>query len=213
MWLEKLCNKNEIRENASRENERLGNARSLSISENMTFIGVPQSLSDVLQGRDKRVLIQQHLQKQFEKPLVSFKLNIPGAVKYSPEIHEIFDAGVKAFRQQIEAKGHVIAFEKSIVENTGPEYFAVMEASTACVKALTLHIEDQHPLGRIFDFDVLDEKGVQLSRQDLGMDQRLCLVCEKDAFVCARQRSHELEVLIHKILELHQAFFKGGIIF
>ena len=42
------------------------------------------TLEQVLQNRDARAAAQQHLLSQYQKPLLSYSLNIPGPVKNSP---------------------------------------------------------------------------------------------------------------------------------
>lgn len=174
------------------------------------FKGDVQSLADIMAARDKRVHIQQTLLRTFERPLVSFKLNTPGPVKYSPALHQIFDGGVVAFRQAMAAAGHAILFEKLNYDNSGPEYFAVFDAPPKSVKALSAAVESAHSLGRLFDFDVVGLDGSQISRSDLGLPGRSCLLCSQDAFVCARERRHGLEALQGHIQNLYQHYFKGG---
>lgn len=171
------------------------------------FNGKPQGLTEVLQARDARVAEQALLLKKFEKPLISYKLNMPGPVKYSPEIHKIFDAGLEDFRGAMASAGQDILFEKLIYEDCGPEYFAVFDGSPQTVKHIAILVEDNHPLGRLFDFDVLNQKGWQLSRQAFDLKQRRCLICEEAAVVCSRERNHGLEALLAKIQDLYQAYF------
>ena len=172
------------------------------------FIGEYQTVTDVMKARDERAYIQRTLQSTFDRPLVSFKMNIPGPVKYNDDIHRMFDEGLKAFREQMKAVGYAIAFEKLIYENSGPEYFAVFDASPQAVKYLTSSIENHHGLGRIFDFDVLQLSGDQLSREDIGMGRRKCLVCEQEAFICSRERNHGLQALLEKIHAMYRAYFQ-----
>lgn len=172
------------------------------------FKGEPQTLEMVLKARDERVYIQQTLRRTFNRPLVSYKLNMPGEVKYCPEIHRMFDAGLEAFRVAMADQQVVIAFEKLIYEHSGPEYFAVLEAEADWIKRQTVMLEEKHPLGRLFDMDVISEQGVSLSRTDFSMGPRKCLICEAEAFVCARARNHGLENLQSAIVQMYRDYFK-----
>lgn len=169
--------------------------------------GKPQGLMAVLEARDARVTEQQKLLKNFKKPLISYKLNVPGPVKYSPEIHKIFDAGLEDFRGAMASAGQDILLEKLIYEDSGPEYLAVFDGSPQTVKHIAILVENNHPLGRLFDFDILNEKGQQLSRQAFDLKQRRCLICDEAAVVCSRERNHGLEALLAQIQELYQAYF------
>ena len=60
---------------------------------------------------------------------------------------------------------------------------------------LAVELEDIDPIGRLYDMDVLDTDGKKISREDMGLPRRKCLLCENDAAVCARSRAHSLEAL------------------
>ena len=59
-------------------------------------------------------------------------------------------------------------------------------------KRLCCSIEDGHPLGRLMDIDVIVE-GKPLSREDIGLAARHCLLCEKPARECMRAHNHSPE--------------------
>ena len=60
------------------------------------------------------------------------------------------------------------------------------------------HIEEAHPLGRLFDIDVLDSEGHKLSRPQY----RPCLICGNQAQLCARTRRHTVAEMQAKIEEM-----------
>jgi Phosphoribosyl-dephospho-CoA transferase (holo-ACP synthetase) len=67
------------------------------------------------------------------------------------------------------------------------------------LKEFVLQIEYGHPIGRLFDFDVIGCDGNAVSREMLKYSKRKCLICGKDAYVCARSRAHNVEDLLKKI--------------
>ncbi len=69
-----------------------------------------------------------------------------------------------------------------------------------------VEVEDTHPLGRLFDIDVIDTQGVVLSRDQLRFARRRCFVCGRDAKLCARNRVHPLTGLIDKLSEIIHAY-------
>lgn len=77
---------------------------------------------------------------------------------------------------------------------TGPEALLVVAAPAEAVKRATVDLEDRHPLGRLWDIDVFP-----LTRRDLGLPPRTCLVCGEAAHACARSRAHALDDLIAAI--------------
>ncbi len=59
-------------------------------------------------------------------------------------------------------------------------------------------------LGRLFDLDVIRPDGRQVSRTELGLPQRLCLICGNSAKDCARSRWHTVAELQEKTRSILQ---------
>lgn len=173
------------------------------------FQGEKQSLQDILKAREIREQRQRYLLNNFGNTLVSFKLNIPGPVKYNPLIKSIFDEGLEEFRKAIKYINCQIIIEEVSYNNSGPEYFGIIAKDAKELKAITVEIEDKHPLGRIYDFDLWEGMEHQLSREEMGMVPRKCLLCQEDAFICSRSRNHSLEELISRIEEMTLDYFKN----
>ena len=154
------------------------------------------TLEQLLESRDKRAEFQTILLKGYNTPLVSFTVNMPGKVKKNYRSARIFDAGVTAIREAL--AGHIVYFK--LLDNlTGPEgYFAVDMAADE-LKAAMCRIEEEHPLGRLMDIDVLSAPGRHVSRTELGQQPRKCLVCGGMAAACTRSRAHPVEQLIAAI--------------
>lgn len=172
------------------------------------FKGKEQSLEDILKAREVRVQYQQYLLESFEKNIISYKLNIPGPLKYNSLIKKIFDEGLLALNKKLYESGIEAVFKRTIYKESGPEYFGVFSESAELVKRLTITIEETHPLGRLYDFDVLDTTGKQVERQNMGISSRKCLLCEKNAFECGRSRNHKISDLTAKIESMALDYFK-----
>lgn len=175
---------------------------------NLYFKGKEQSLQNILIARDRRVEYQAYLLEKFKNTVISYKLNIPGPIKYNSLTRDIFDEGLRNLGEKIKASFIEVIHEKVTYEDTGAEYFGCFNEEADIMKEIAVSIEEEHPLGRLFDFDVLNEYGIQISRQDMGIEARKCLLCEKNAFECGRSRKHEIKDLIRKIESMHKAYFK-----
>ena len=71
-------------------------------------------------------------------------------------------------------------------------------------KKLSCQIEDSHPLGRLFDIDILAADGTPLSREQVGDTPRQCLLCEHESRWCIRNHTHtqaELHTRINEMIE------------
>jgi len=172
------------------------------------FIGEEQTLQDILASREERVEYQKYLLSKFGHTVVSYKLNIPGPIKYNSLIKQIFEEGLSVFRLGLEKSSIKIENDHVTYNNSGPEYFAVINSSPYIIKEITTKIEENHPLGRIYDFDVLNFKGIHIERQELGIKPRKCLICHRNAFECGRSRTHAVSELIEKIENMALDYFK-----
>lgn len=134
--------------------------------------------------------------------LISFTLNIAGAVKSCSLFSWAFDRGVEVIAESLAAAG----IETGKVEITegiaGCEYTAIAYAEPERVKLITAETEELHPLGRIFDIDVIRPDGAKVSRTDLGATGRTCILCGKPVFICGRSRAHSTEEVLEKQIEI-----------
>lgn len=150
------------------------------------------TLQEILDAREARVLRQQELLATYQKPLICFTMNIPGPVKLDRDVSIGFFVGCRLLRDSL--AGHLIYAEEHR-RNTGCEAFYVADLPARELKMLALEIEDGDSVGRLFDMDVLDTDGRKLSREELGLPRRKCLLCDRDAAECASRRAHPLEEL------------------
>ncbi len=147
------------------------------------------TLSDILFAREARARRQDALLAAFQKTLICFTMNIAGEIKNSPLITQGFLLGERILKAQIP----VLYCEKNMAD-TGCEGYYVTELSATDAKRICTEIENSLPIGRLFDMDVLDKNGQKLERGT----PRACLLCDKDARICARTRAHGLEALKEK---------------
>lgn len=172
--------------------------------------GEPQTLADILQARDERQARHDRLLRQYNHTLLSYKLNMPGSVKSNRLLCRVFDEGLRVIKAGLQGRAMPIVFEETLYQNSGPEFFGVVAAAAGDVKALSMDIEDTHPLGRLYDIDILDATGKKYDRSDMQRPERRCLICDQPAFVCGRSRAHSSEELLVKIQGMYDAYFFAG---
>ena len=149
------------------------------------------SLREVLDARERRAWKQQELLREFQRPVLSFTMNIPGPVKDSPLIRRGFAAGLRRLDAALDQAGFVLLSREETLEPTGCELLCAVEAEAAELKRICLAIEEHCPLGRLFDMDVIGTDGHKLARQE----ERCCLVCGRQGRGCASRRIHSLTEL------------------
>ena len=132
--------------------------------------GREAALEEILLRREERVREQRELLSQGGGCLVSFTMNIPGARKRFPLAEDGFREGCAVLKAAI-PQGQLLA-ERYVSGDTGDEAMFLLTAEAEEIKRLTVGLEERHPLGRLWDMDVLDRAGKSLSRTALGLPPR-----------------------------------------
>ena len=159
------------------------------------------SVEDMAQARESRAALQEKLLSN-NHTVVCLTMNIPGPQKVSPLIEEAFFEGIRLVSDALpkDQTGKPATPVHLTLKKTGLEAFFALNADARQIKRTLVSIEDETPLGRLFDIDVLSAfDGVKLSRETLGLPARKCLLCGKPAFLCARSRAHSVADLIDEI--------------
>lgn len=115
-----------------------------------------------------------------------FTVVAPWPIKDSEVTRRIFNHGVTALRALAAKQGWQIQEQAALVSASGPEGMLSIAAPARDLKLATIELEHSHPLGRLWDIDVLTPEGDILSRRDYSLPPRRCLLCEQSAAVCAR---------------------------
>ena len=159
------------------------------------------TLEQLLASRDARARHQRDLLGKYPgRSLVCMTVQLPGSVKRSDLSLRIAQAGVEAVRKAFSPE-----YEELKDLETGYEGYFLVPMAPLELKRLTCGIEDAHPLGRLMDIDVLASASpthadaVIISREDIGLPQRKCLLCDRPARICMRERAHATEELLQEI--------------
>jgi len=164
------------------------------------------TLQEILLNRERRVLRQRAAIEAFGRPLISITLVTPGPVKDSPTSRRVMHHALRTLETLMASRGWQILNREEFLDPTGPEALLVVAASSRELKAATAHLEDEHPLGRLWDIDVIDTLGTACSRSTLGLPARRCLLCQEDAHLCVRSRAHPLPELQQAVQEIVHAY-------
>ncbi|GAB6091970.1 citrate lyase holo-[acyl-carrier protein] synthase [Furfurilactobacillus curtus] len=161
--------------------------------------GISQSIADVLANKDQRVQSQRQLAKRYsDQTIVTLKLNIPGPIKNNDALTQIFEKGKNIWQVRLNQEQFVVTEVQQWNKETGCESLMVIDGSAQRLKQFAVRFEDETPLGRLFDVDVLVNDGQRLqalSRTQLNLPVRQCFICGRSAKACARSRRHSIEEL------------------
>lgn len=155
----------------------------------------------ILDSREEKTRKQGELLSIYRTTLISYGVNSPGIYKNTQLYNDIFSVGYEKILDILRKNDIVIDYARESREETGPEGYLAVDADASLVKKLMCEIENEHRLGRILDIDVFDKDFNQLSRTELGLEKRKCMICEHEARSCIRTRRHSYQELLEKIEE------------
>lgn len=162
------------------------------------------TLDMLLESREKRWQLQRQLiQDNPGLTLVCLTVIMPGNVKRNAQSLVVAHAAVEAIQ---EAFVQSIQWQREQDLSTGYEGYYLVDMSMIDCKRLACEIEDNHPLGRLFDIDVINTHVEPVSRSVIGREGRKCLLCDHDARYCMRNHTHTRDELQQKIQQMIEAY-------
>lgn len=176
------------------------------------FNGEIVTLAEMATSREQRYLRQQFLLQKFpHASLLCATMNIPGPIKSSPILNQVFQDMITLIKEPLQGS---LLIERNEHLKTGWEYYAVTSLNHLDLKKKMIVIENSHSLGRLMDLDVLscNEQNLPktISRQDLGFPSRKCYICQENAKYCSRSRKHSAEDMQKAIAKRIKTFYSGG---
>lgn len=161
---------------------------------------MPISLPQLLDARDARAALERDLLARYaDCTLVVLTVVMPGAEKRTEASLLVARAACAALDKLLAAHCRH-RLERDLA--TGFEAYWLVDLPQLEAKRRTVELEDTHPLGRLFDADVILPGGRPLSRTELGAPPRRCLLCDREARFCMRNGSHTREELHAKIAQM-----------
>ncbi|MBR5517261.1 MAG: citrate lyase holo-[Firmicutes bacterium] len=157
------------------------------------------TLKELLDSREERVWLQQKLLEEYGNVLVSVTLNIPGPVKDKPEYRKVMTWGMN---QLVDKFADEVLYSEIKFPKTGAEgYICLGNLDVLEAKKIAVSLEEREAKARLLDIDVMTKERT-VSRHELGLAPRKCLICQETAKICARSQKHSMEELLAKVEEL-----------
>lgn len=164
------------------------------------------TLDQLLASREARSNYQRELLGRYPgKTLVCLTVIMPGKVKRNLQSIVVSQAALTALVARFGSD--IIAMDARDLQ-TGFEAYLLTSLPNDEAKRAVCDIEDSHPLGRLFDMDVIAPDGTPLSRQSVGYAPRKCLLCGNEARFCMRNRTHTTAELLAKIDEMVKEYVR-----
>ena len=175
------------------------------------------TLNELLASRDSRHAMQQKLLAEHSgKTLVCLTVVMPGSVKRNHQslvvAHAAVEQMIGSYELGVTNDELGVGSDECLIERdleTGYEAYLITPLPLLEAKRIAVQIEDTHPLGRLFDIDIIDKDGVPVSRDRVGSCPRRCLVCDREARYCMRMRWHTQEEIWERINAMVDSWLKS----
>ncbi|MEY8709778.1 citrate lyase holo-[acyl-carrier protein] synthase [Mangrovibacter phragmitis] len=154
------------------------------------------SLDALLSARDNRAERQTGWLTHYRRTVISLTLVTPGVVKDSIRYRNTMGVALQACDQLLWQQRWRVLDRQVLWLPTGPEAMWCVNHDASEVKALSTLLEQTHPLGRLWDIDVICPQQGAIGRKALGREMRRCLLCDEPAHACSRSRQHSPEQVI-----------------
>lgn len=166
------------------------------MSNNIFSNGEEIQLLDMLEARENRQVKQQNLLESVNPgTLISMTMNIPGSVKVTEELIQIFHLVYNQVKNDWQTE---LLYDELLTLKTGCEGYFLVKEKADIVKKRLIEREEKLTFGRLFDLDVLEMRQgemVVLSRKDFNLSPRTCFICNENAKECGRNRRHSVDEL------------------
>lgn len=167
------------------------------------------TLEEMLNCREKRVERQRQALSRFGVPLISITLVWPGEAKDTEVSRYVMEHALKALDHALDVQKVRPVQQWHDFLFTGPEAIYSVAMDAIELKLLCVEVEARHPLGRLWDIDVINKDGRPVSRSEIGLPPRRCLLCNAHAHICARSRIHGVNELLNVINRRINEFKNG----
>ena len=165
------------------------------------------TVADMSAAREARAMAQMELLSRYPgAAVVCLTMNIAGPVKLDDQIEQAFVWGLREVRAVLAHEK--LLFSRIIREKTGPEAVFCVEGDATGIKRRLCVLEEGPSIGRLLDIDVLHGQGKKVSRTELGLPVRRCLLCGQPAPVCARSRAHSVQELRNRTSQIIEKHFE-----
>ncbi|KRL67831.1 citrate lyase holo-[acyl-carrier protein] synthase [Companilactobacillus versmoldensis] len=129
--------------------------------------------------------------------LLNITMRIPGPIKNNRYISRAFNIVVNEFLKKYKVLKEVLWDLSS-----GPQAFLIIEMDAAYLKQQAVNYEEEEPLGPISEisvFGVVNDNVSEVTRKELDLEPRTCLLCDRQADECQTQQNHTLDELRQRV--------------
>ena len=158
------------------------------------------TLEELLLSRDNRQQTQRNLLREYKgKTLLCLTVIMPGKEKRNEKSLFVAKCAMECIEKTFASS--IVYIQKKDLQTGFEAYYIINKVALELKKEVCL-IEEEHPLGRLFDIDVINSEGLPITRQEVGFAPRKCLICDNESRFCMRNFTHTQEELKNRINEM-----------
>lgn len=161
----------------------------------------------LLMAKEQRATRQAEWLYHYGKPVISLTLVTPGRKKTGACYDNLMGVAIQSCDQWLREQQWPVLDRKVLWLATGPEALWCVDHPAPEIKAHCIGLEQTHPLGRLWDFDVICPQHGPVGRRSLNVSSRRCLVCDEPAINCVRGDRHPVRQVILKVEKLINDWF------
>lgn len=164
-----------------------------------TPVRVGVSLDELLAAKDRRTLRQADMLEHYQQPVISLTLVSPGEIKDSLRCRNTMGVVLQMCDQLLWENRRQVLDRQVLWLPTGPEVLWCVAHPAAEIKAHCADLEQTHPLGRLWDLDVICLQQGHVGRQLLEANLKRCLICDAPTHACSRSRTSPVEQVVSRV--------------
>lgn len=158
-------------------------------------------IEKILEDREERYHFVLDLIDQYKLPVICGKVNYPGTDKNTDIAKGIFH--ILKDRLNLAFKEYTV-FSKTMTGYDGESLILVVNMDKLEAKRIGTSIEEESRLGRLFDIDIYIEGGRSVSRSELGLPSRKCIICGEDPRICRKLDRHTTSDILKEIENIYE---------
>lgn len=162
------------------------------------------SLEEMLTAKERRADRQADWLARYQQPVISLSLVTPGAIKDTLRYRNLMGVAIRECDQLLWENRWPVRDRKVLWLPTGPEALWCVAHPAQAIKTRCVALEQTHPLGRLWDVDVICP---QIGRIGRLSPARCCLLCDKPAHACSRSRHHPVEQVVARMEQMIDDWF------
>ena len=165
------------------------------------------SLEALLTAKENRAARQADWLMHYQQPVISLTLVTPGEIKDNQRYRNSMGVALQMCDQLLWGHRWHVLNRQVLWLPTGPEALWCVAHQAPEIKAHCAELEQCHPLGRLWDLDIICPINGHIGRRSLGSHMRRCLICDEPAHACSRSRQHPIEEVVARVGKMIDDWF------